>query len=118
MNRGGQVTSEIVESCRSHKITDLILVHVHRGQPDGLVVCHLPVGPTAYFGLLNVIGERMANILKHLFPAPKPDSKRLITFANRNGYISFRFAFHPFDYIVSSITLSVSSGAEIILCEN
>ncbi|KAM0821224.1 hypothetical protein ACQ4PT_019809 [Festuca glaucescens] len=120
MNRGGQVISEIVESCRSHEITDLILVHEHRGQPDGLIVCHLPLGPTAYFGLLNVVtrhdikdrkemgkmseayphlildnfttkpGERTANILKHLFPVPKPDSKRLITFANRDDYISFR----------------------------
>ncbi|CAL4950645.1 unnamed protein product [Urochloa decumbens] len=120
INRGGQVISEIVESCRSHDITDLILVHEHRGQPDGLIVSHLPHGPTAYFGLLNVvtrhdikdrkamgkmseayphlvldnfstkIGERTATILKHLFPVPKPDSKRIITFANRDDYISFR----------------------------
>ncbi|CAM0911221.1 unnamed protein product [Alopecurus aequalis] len=120
MNRGGQVISEIVESCRSHEITDLIMVHEHRGQPDGLIVCHLPLGPTAYFGLLNVVtrhdikdrkamgkmseayphlildnfttktGERTANIMKHLFPVPKPDSKRLITLANRDDYISFR----------------------------
>ncbi|KAJ1280960.1 hypothetical protein BS78_04G272100 [Paspalum vaginatum] len=120
MNRGGQVISEIVESCRSLDITDLIMVHEHRGQPDGLIVSHLPHGPTAYFGLLNVvtrhdikdrkamgkmseayphlildnfstqIGERTATILKHLFPVPKPDSKRIITFANRDDYISFR----------------------------
>nr|CAB3480039.1 unnamed protein product [Digitaria exilis]CAB3482186.1 unnamed protein product [Digitaria exilis] len=120
MNRGGQVISEIVEACRSHDITDLILVHEHRGKPDGLIVSHLPHGPTAYFGLLNVvtrhdikdrktmgkmseayphlildnfstkIGERTATILKHLFPVPKPDSKRIITFANRDDYISFR----------------------------
>jgi rRNA maturation protein Rpf1 len=49
------VISEIVESCRAHNITDLILVHEHRGQPDGLIVSHLPNGPTAYFGLLNVV---------------------------------------------------------------
>ncbi|RLM60809.1 U3 small nucleolar ribonucleoprotein IMP4 [Panicum miliaceum] len=115
-----KVLSEIVESCQSHDITDLILVHEHRGQPDGLVISHLPQGPTAYFGLLNVvtrhdikdrkamgkmseayphlvldnfsttIGERTATILKHLFPVPKPDSKRIITFANRDDYISFR----------------------------
>ncbi|XP_066351073.1 uncharacterized protein [Miscanthus floridulus] len=57
MNRGGQVISEIVESCWSHDITDLILVHEHRGQPDGLIVSHLPNGPTAYFGLLNVVTQ-------------------------------------------------------------
>ncbi|CAO2199866.1 unnamed protein product [Urochloa humidicola] len=120
INRGGQVISEIVESCRSHDITDLILVHEHRGQRDGLIISHLPHGPTAYFGLLNVvtrhdikdrkamgkmseayphlvldifstkIDERTATILKHLFPVPRPDSKRIITFANRDTYISFR----------------------------
>ncbi|KAJ0980854.1 hypothetical protein J5N97_009109 [Dioscorea zingiberensis] len=120
MNRGGQVISEIIETCRSHEFTDVILVHEHRGKPDGLVISHLPFGPTAYFGLLNVVtrhdikdkksmgtmpeayphlilekfssklGERTGNILKHLFPVPKPDSKRIITFANQSDYISFR----------------------------
>jgi U3 small nucleolar ribonucleoprotein protein IMP4 len=120
MNRGNQVISEIIESCRSHDITDVILVHEHRGVPDGLIVSHLPYGPTAYFGLLNVVtrheirdkkvvgtmpeayphiildnfntklGERTANILKYLFPVPKPDTKRIVTFANTSDYISFR----------------------------
>ncbi|KAJ6961447.1 hypothetical protein NC652_000388 [Populus alba x Populus x berolinensis] len=120
INYGGQVISEIIESCRAHDYTDVILVHEHRGVPDGLVICHLPFGPTAYFELLNVVtrhdikdkkaigtmpeapphlilnnfksklGERTANILKHLFPMPKPDTKRIITFANQSDYISFR----------------------------
>ncbi|KAG0466327.1 hypothetical protein HPP92_017907 [Vanilla planifolia] len=120
MNRGGQVISEIVETCRSHEFTDVILVHEHRGRPDGLIVSHLPFGPTAYFELLNVVtrhdikdkhaigtmseayphlifdnfttklGQRTATILKHLFPVPKPDTKRIITFANRSDYVSFR----------------------------
>ncbi|XP_038995221.1 U3 small nucleolar ribonucleoprotein protein IMP4-like [Hibiscus syriacus] len=120
MNRGGQVISEIIESCRAHEFTYIILVHERRGIPDGLIISHLPFGPTAYFGLLNVVtrhdikdkkamgtmpeayphlildnfktklGERTASILKHLFPAPKPDTKRIVTFANRSDYISFR----------------------------
>ncbi|XP_040374720.1 brix domain-containing protein ZK795.3 [Rosa chinensis] len=115
-----QVISEIVESCRAHDYTDVVLVHEHRGKPDGLIVCHLPYGPTAYFQLCNVVsrhdikdkkamgtvpqayphliinnfttklGERTANILKHLFPVPKPDTKRIITFSNEQDYISFR----------------------------
>ena len=28
----------------------VVIVHEHRGEPDGMVVCHLPFGPTAYFG--------------------------------------------------------------------
>ncbi|CAL5201496.1 unnamed protein product [Lathyrus oleraceus] len=120
INRGGQVISEIIDACRSHDYTDVILVHEHRGVPDGLTVCHLPFGPTAYFSLLNVVtrheikdkkavgtmpeayphvilenfstklGERTANILKYLFPVPKPDTKRIVTFANNSDYILFR----------------------------
>ncbi|XP_015882029.3 uncharacterized protein LOC107417889 [Ziziphus jujuba] len=121
MNRGGQVISEIIETCRAHDFTDVVLVHEHRGVPDGLIISHLPFGPTAYFQLLNVVtrhdikdketigtmpqayphliinnfttkmpGERIATILKHLFPVPKPDTKRIITFANQSDYISFR----------------------------
>lgn len=30
------------------------------------------------------------SILKYLFPVPKPDSKRVITFANHDDYICFR----------------------------
>ncbi|KAL4448259.1 hypothetical protein ABPG75_005478 [Micractinium tetrahymenae] len=120
VNRGSMVVSELVESCRSHDYTDLVMVHEHRGEPDGLVVCHLPYGPTAYFGVFNTVlrhdigdkkqvgtiseayphlifdrftsklGARVASILKYLFPPPKPDSKRVITFANQSDYISFR----------------------------
>ncbi|XP_028097173.1 U3 small nucleolar ribonucleoprotein protein IMP4 isoform X2 [Camellia sinensis] len=124
MNRGGQVISEIIETCRAHDFTDVVFVHEHRGVPDGIIISHLPFGPTAYFALLNVVtrhdikdkkamgtmpeayphlilnnfstklGQRTANILKYLFPVPKPDTKRIITFANQSDYISFsRFTF-------------------------
>ncbi|CAB4057973.1 IMP4 [Lepeophtheirus salmonis] len=36
------------------------------------------------------LGERCTNILKYLFPVPKEDSKRVMTFANHDDYISFR----------------------------
>lgn len=32
----------------------------------------------------------MAKILQALYPVPKPDSKRVITFANNNDFVSFR----------------------------
>jgi U3 small nucleolar ribonucleoprotein protein IMP4 len=95
----------------------LIIVHEHRGIPDGLVVCHLPYGPTAFFGIHNAVlrhdigthetvpqqyphlifnnfstklGERFQTILKHLFPPAKDDSLRVATFANSNDFVSFR----------------------------
>ncbi|XP_062522472.1 U3 small nucleolar ribonucleoprotein protein IMP4-like [Corticium candelabrum] len=117
MNRGNYVISDLVNACRANNVTDLIILHEHRGEPNAMVVCHLPYGPTASFSLSNTImrhdvetkqtmsqvfphlifhnldtrlGERVKSILKYLFPVPKEDSKRVITFANQHDYISFR----------------------------
>lgn len=118
LNRGNLLIPELVSSCRANAFTDLIMVQETRGQPDGLIVSHLPYGPTAYFSLRHCVmrhdietplpnvseafphlifhqfhsrlGLRIVSVLKHLFPAPKPDSKRVITFANFNDTISFR----------------------------
>lgn len=90
----------MVQAARSHDFTDIIVVQEHRGEPDGMIVCHLPFGPTAYFGMSNAVlrhdiqgetlgtvsqahphiimesfssklGVRCASILKHLFPPAK-----------------------------------------------
>lgn len=50
-----QVVSELVESARNNDYTDVVMIHEHRGEPDGLVVCHLPYGPRAYFGIFNTV---------------------------------------------------------------
>ena len=197
VNRGGQVVAELVASARAHDFSDVLVLHEHRGQPDGLVVCHLPYGPTAYFGVHNAVcgggrgagggwgqglqglaaraggrgrarggtprapthtptshtpprahprppthsfppqvlrhdlgdkkqvgtlseacphlvldnftsalGARVATILKHLFPPPKPDAKRVVTFANRADYISFRHHTHAAPRGPASATLT------------
>lgn len=117
MNRGNHDIGELVTACRANDVTDLLIVHEHRGVPDGLVVCHLPYGPTAYFNLSGVImrhdipevgtlseqyphlifhnlstklGLRVTSILKYLFPVPKDDSRRVITFANHDDVVCFR----------------------------
>lgn len=119
LNRGNLVVRDLVTACKNNQVTDIILLNENKGQPDGLVVSHLPLGPTAYFSLSNVImrhdildtelgtvseanphlifdnfetklGWRVKNILKYLFPTPKPDSKRILTFSNRADVISFR----------------------------
>eukprot|EP01104_Vermistella_antarctica_P009947 TRINITY_DN2621_c1_g1_i1.p1 TRINITY_DN2621_c1_g1~~TRINITY_DN2621_c1_g1_i1.p1 ORF type:complete len:288 (+),score=50.74 TRINITY_DN2621_c1_g1_i1:445-1308(+) len=117
VNRGNHVMSQLVESCRTNDVTDIVIVHEHRGEPDGLVVCHLPYGPTAYFALHNTVmrhdiedrgtmsqafphlifdnfntklGQRVQSILKYLFPVPKEDARRVISFVNRDDTVSFR----------------------------
>ena len=55
LNRGNMQLPEMVQVCRSNEVSDLVIVHEHRGEPDGLIVCHMPYGPTAYFSLSNVV---------------------------------------------------------------
>ena len=86
---------------------------------DAMIVSHFPHGPTVYFSLHNVqlrhdiesyqnstvseqyphlifdnfssrLGVRLRDALKHLFPVPKEDSKRVMTFSNRDDFVSFR----------------------------
>ncbi|KAK9720715.1 snoRNA-binding rRNA-processing protein imp4 [Basidiobolus ranarum] len=117
INRGNYVMNEVVEACKANEVTDLIILHEHRGEPDGMIVCHFPYGPTAYFTLYNTVlrhdlkdqgtvseafphlifnnfnsnlGKRVMSVLKYLFPVPKEDSKRVMTFSNEQDYISFR----------------------------
>lgn len=118
INRGNNTVDDLMQACRQGDFTDVVMVQETRGEPDGLVVCHLPLGPTAFFSLNNTVmrhdldppaapmseayphlimdnfntdlGKRVGNILKCLFPVPKADSKRVVTFANKKDFISFR----------------------------
>jgi len=93
-------------------------VHAHRGEPDGIIISHFPYGPTLYFGLANVTlrhdlkdkmdtmseayphlifhnfstpsGVRISEALKHLFPIPDAESKRVMTLSNENDFIVYR----------------------------
>ncbi|KAL7560180.1 hypothetical protein ACA910_016608 [Epithemia clementina (nom. ined.)] len=118
INRGNNRVDELVESCRQSEFSDIVVVQETRGEPDGLVICHLPLGPTAFFSLSRAVlrhdldppaapmseayphlvlhnfqtelGKRVGNILKCLFPVPRADTKRVVTFSNDHDYISFR----------------------------
>ncbi|KAH9843886.1 Brix-domain-containing protein [Rhodofomes roseus] len=119
VNRGNYVMKELSEACRANDVTDLVILHEHRGTPDAMIVSHFPHGPTVFFTLHNVqlrhdigtykestvseqyphlifenfnsrLGERMRDVLKYLFPVPKEDSKRVMTFSNEDDFISFR----------------------------
>jgi U3 small nucleolar ribonucleoprotein protein IMP4 len=117
-NRGNYIMKDLVDIALKYEFSDLIILHEHRGTPDGIIISHMPSGPTAYFGLSEVvlrhdlhtrletmseeypnlifdgfnskIGERVSDILKYLFPVPKLDSHRVISFINRDDVIVFR----------------------------
>lgn len=97
LNRGTLVLPDLVSSANAAALTDMILLHEHRGTPTAMTISHLPHGPTASFSLHNVVlradipnaargtvsesyphlifegfqsklGGRVVQILKHLFP--------------------------------------------------
>lgn len=117
MNRGKYESKQLIEACHANQVTDFIVLHETRGRPDAMVICHLPNGPTAYFNLADVVmrhdipdigtmseqyphlifqnfhtrlGTRTSNILKYLFPVPKDESTRVVSFINWDDWILFR----------------------------
>ncbi|KAL4786347.1 anticodon-binding protein [Aspergillus varians] len=121
LNRGNLVLPDLVTSANSAGLTDMIILHEHRGTPTAMTISHLPHGPTASFSLHNVVlradipnasrgtvsesyphmifegfktklGERVVQILKHLFP-PREAAKvgnRVVSFVNKEDSIEVR----------------------------
>ncbi|KAF8481411.1 Brix-domain-containing protein [Gautieria morchelliformis] len=112
INRGTYVVKELVAASRAKDVSDLIILHEHGGTPDALIISHFPHGPTLYYTLHNVdlrhdiaaygdstvseqyphlifegfssrLGSRVMDALRYLFPVPKEDAKRVMTFANK-----------------------------------
>lgn len=52
---------------------------------------------------LTILGTRVQNILKYLFPVPKEDGTRIMTFSNDADFISFRH--HVYHKIESQVSL-------------
>ena len=45
---------KIIPQCINHGFTDLIVINEDRKQPNGMLITHLPDGPTAHFKLTNI----------------------------------------------------------------
>ncbi|KAI9802683.1 MAG: snoRNA-binding rRNA-processing protein imp4 [Sarcosagium campestre] len=104
LNRGNTVLANLVGSAVSAGLSDVVLLHEHRGTPTALTISHFPHGPTASFSLHNVmlrhdipgsargtvsesyphlifdgfesrLGKRVVKILQHLFPPREASAK-------------------------------------------
>lgn len=51
LNRGNLIVSDLVRSAESAGLTDIVMVHEHRGVPTSLQISHLPHGPVLSFSL-------------------------------------------------------------------
>ena len=116
---------KIVQQSKLKGFTDILVVNEDNRSPNGLIVSHLPDGPTAHFKLSNVkvttdlkkdhraisahrpevilnnfttrLGHGVARMLASLFHyEPQFVGKRVVTFHNQRDYIFFRH--HKYDF--------------------
>ena len=110
---------KMVKQCESAGFTDVIIVNEDNRIPNGMVISHLPEGPTAHFKLSNVkicrevkkdwrkitaqrpevilnnfttrLGHAVGRMLAAIFHYdPEYRGKRCVTFHNQRDYIFFR----------------------------
>lgn len=110
---------KMVKSAVKEEFTDLLIINENNRQPNGLIVIHLPNGPTAHFKLSNVkitkeikrsheeftvhrpeviltnfatrLGLTVGRMLGALFHHdPEFKGRRAVTFHNQRDYIFFR----------------------------
>ncbi|KAL1129084.1 hypothetical protein AAG570_013615 [Ranatra chinensis] len=110
---------KIVLRAKERGFTDVLVINEDRKQPNGLLVTHLPDGPTAYFRMSNVkitkelkkshkefsslrpevilnnfttrLGTTISRMLASLFHySPEFKGRRAVTFHNQRDYIFFR----------------------------
>ncbi|XP_015513526.1 probable ribosome production factor 1 [Neodiprion pinetum] len=123
-NRSG--VKKMVKSAIAKGFTDLIVINENMKQPNGMLVVHLPDGPTAQFKLSNVkitpelkrshkeitehrpevilnnfttrLGHSVGRMLGALFHYdPEFKGRRAVTFHNQRDYIFFRHHRYEFD---------------------
>ena len=111
---------KMVKAATERNFSDIIIVNEDQKQPNGLLLIHLPDGPTAHFRLSNVrlsneLGKHYKQISKHrpevilnnfntrlgysisrmlaaLFHyEPEFKGRRCVTFHNQRDYIFFRY---------------------------
>ncbi|XP_056388527.1 ribosome production factor 1 [Hyla sarda] len=118
--RRGLALKKIIPQCIAKDFTDLIIINEDRKVPNGLVLCHLPNGPTAHFKLSNArlrkeikrkgkeptehkpevilnnfstrLGHSIGRMFASLFPHdPQFIGRQVATFHNQRDYIFFRY---------------------------
>ncbi|KAL6265244.1 hypothetical protein P5V15_002165 [Pogonomyrmex californicus] len=123
-NRSG--VKKMVKSATARNFTDIVIVNEDQCKPNGLLIIHLPDGPTAHFKLSNVkittdlkrnhkeftehrpevilnnfttrLGFTIGRMLGALFHyQPEFKGRRAVTFHNQRDYIFFRHHRYEFN---------------------
>jgi ribosome production factor 1 len=123
--RQGYALKKIIEYAKEKEFTDVVVVNEDKKVLNGLLVCHLPDGPTAMFNLssvvlsrdikgrgkptehkpelmLNNFGTRLGYRIGRMFGSlfcqdPTFRGRRVVTFHNQRDYIFFRHHRYAFE---------------------
>ncbi|XP_056324077.1 ribosome production factor 1 [Danio aesculapii] len=118
--RRGLALKKVIPQCISRGFTYLMVINEDRKVPNGMVLCHLPDGPTAHFKVSSVrlrkemkrrgknptehspevilnnfttrLGHSIGRLFAALFPHdPQFVGRQVATFHNQRDFIFFRF---------------------------
>ncbi|XP_053677333.1 probable ribosome production factor 1 [Anopheles nili] len=124
--RNKTALKRVCKSAIREKYTDIIVINENNKKPEGLLVIHLPEGPTAHFKISNFrdlkelrrkaedisthrpevilnnfttrLGLTIGRMLGALFHyQPEFRGRRVVTFHNQRDYIFFRHHMYEFD---------------------
>ncbi|MEJ1276902.1 ribosome production factor 1 homolog [Cricetulus griseus] len=146
--RRGLALKKIIPQCIARDFTDLIVINEDRKTPNGLILSHLPNGPTAHFKMSSVrlrkeikrrgkdptehvpeiilnnfttrLGHSIGRMFASLFPHnPQFIGRQVATFHNQRDYIFFRFhRKEPLILNMENMNGSISHGKWIQVEEN
>lgn len=123
--RAHSSVKKMIKDCLENGFTDIIVINEDNRNPNGMLISHLPEGPTAHFKLSNVkitkdikkswraisshrpevilnnfstrLGHGVARMMASLFHyEPEFKGKRVVTFHNQRDYIFFRHHMYEF----------------------
>ncbi|KAJ8682573.1 hypothetical protein QAD02_018365 [Eretmocerus hayati] len=124
--RNRSSVKKMVKRCIEKGFTDIVVINENQCKPNGMLVVHLPEGPTMYYKVSNVkltpelrrshkeitehrpevilnnfttrLGHTVARGLGALFHyQPEFKGRRVVTFHNQRDYIFFRHHRYEFD---------------------
>lgn len=124
--RNRSAIKKIIKGCIERDYTDLIVINENRREPNGLLLVHLPNGPTAKFRISSVkltdqipharkaptynrpevilnhfesrLGQTIGRMLACLFPKlPKFKCQTVCTLHNQRDFIFFRYHHYEID---------------------
>ncbi|XP_070563358.1 ribosome production factor 1-like [Ptychodera flava] len=116
--RRGLALKKVIPQAIGRDFTDLVIINEDRKIPNGLLICHLPDGPTVHFKMSSVklakeirrcgkstehrpelilnnfntrLGHTIGRVIASLFPHdPEFRGRQVVTFHNQRDYIFFR----------------------------